>query len=119
VFWKLSGTKIPELTTTHEVDALLDRDLAIVFKHSHSCTISWAAHAEVSQFMAREPNVPIHLVSVRRQREVSRHIANRCGIEHASPQILVIRRGGVVAHASHDEITAEFLSDAVGASLKI
>jgi bacillithiol system protein YtxJ len=113
VFWKLSEAKIPEITETHEFDALLDQDLAVVFKHSHSCTISWLAHAKVSNFMSRQPEVSIHLVSVRRQREVSRHIAHRCGVEHASPQILVIRRGTVVAHASHGEITAEFLAEAV------
>lgn len=113
MFWKSSEYQIPEIATTSDCDALFEGDLAVIFKHSHSCAISWAAHAEVSQFMNRQPDVPVHLVSVRRQREISRHIATRSGVQHASPQVLVIRRGAVVADASHHEITANFLSQAI------
>ncbi|MGH9655768.1 MAG: bacillithiol system redox-active protein YtxJ [Bryobacteraceae bacterium] len=113
MFGQSAASKIPELGATHDVDALFERDLAIVFKHSSACAISWLAHAKVSQFVNWQPQVPVYLVRVRKQREISRHIAERSGVEHASPQVIVIRRGKVVADASHEAITAEFLAEAV------
>lgn len=116
MFSPSAQTEIPEIGTPHDFDALLDHDLAIVFKHSSTCGISWLAHAEVSEFLKRQPQAPVYLIPVRKRREVARHAADRSGIEHASPQILIIRRGRVVADASHDAITAEFLAEAVAGS---
>ncbi|MGH9584267.1 MAG: bacillithiol system redox-active protein YtxJ [Bryobacteraceae bacterium] len=116
MFWKVSGLKIPEIGAADDFDALFEGDLAIVFKHSSTCAISWTAHGEVSEFLERQPQAPVYLVPVRERREISRHVAERSGVEHASPQILVIRRGRVVADASHEAITAEFLAEAVRAS---
>lgn len=107
--------EIPEVGTPHDFDALFQNELAIVFKHSATCSISWIAHAQVSEFLKRQPQAPVYLIPVRKRREVARHAAERSGIEHASPQILVIRRGKVVADASHEAITAEFLAQAAGA----
>ncbi|MGH9610372.1 MAG: bacillithiol system redox-active protein YtxJ [Bryobacteraceae bacterium] len=113
MFWQSTAVKIPELGAAYDFDALLEKDLAVVFKHSSSCAVSWLAHARVSQFLDRQPQVPVYLVPVRKRREISRHIAERCGVEHESPQVIVIRRGKVVADASHEAITAEFLAEAV------
>src|SRR5579875_3258690 len=107
-FWARSSTEtIPELNSTQECDALFTHDLTIVFKHSPTCPISLFAHREVMRFRTAQPDARIYLVSVRRRRDVARHIAERTGIRHESPQIVVLRRGTVIAAASHDEITAE------------
>jgi bacillithiol system protein YtxJ len=67
------------------------------------------AHRQVSQFRQAEPKVPVYLISVRQRRDLARHIAERTGVRHESPQVLVIRDGQVAASASHDRVTAEFL----------
>ena len=108
-----SGTGIPELNSTLEYDSLLAQDLAIVFKHSPTCPISLFAHHQVMRFRMEQPHAPVYLVSVRRRRDVARHIAERTGVRHESPQILVLRSGTVIGAASHDEITAELLSSLV------
>ena len=108
--WSRSSQEIPELATTQEFDALAGKELAIVFKHSPTCPVSLYAHQEVTRFCADQPGVPVYLVSVRRRREVSRHIADQTGITHESPQILVFRKGRVIAAASHEEITADSLT---------
>lgn len=99
-----------EVKTPEECDALLSHDLAILFKHSPSCSVSWMAHRQVSKFQAVRPEVPVYLVSVRQRRDLARLIAERTGIRHESPQIIVIRDGRVAGTASHGEVTAEFLS---------
>jgi len=68
------------------------------------------AHREVLQYRSAQPDVPIYLISVRRRRDVSRHIAEQTGIPHESPQVIVLRKGEVVGAGSHDDITAETLS---------
>ncbi len=108
--WSRSSQSIPELATTQEFDALGEHELIVVFKHSPTCPVSLYAHQEVSRFCADQPEVPVYLVSVRRRREVARHIAERTGITHESPQVLVFRRGQLIAAASHDDITADSLS---------
>lgn len=108
--WSRSSPSIPELATTQEFDALAEQELTVVFKHSPTCPVSLYAHQEVSRFCANQPDVPVYLVSVRRRREVSRHIADRTGVTHESPQILVFRRGRVIAAASHDDISADSLA---------
>lgn len=104
-----SEPEIPELKSTQECDALLGQELAIFFKHSPTCPISLFAHREVMRFRTARPDAPVYLVSVRRQREIARHIAERTGIRHESPQVVVVRGGNVIGSASHDEITADLL----------
>jgi bacillithiol system protein YtxJ len=65
---------------------------------------------EVEAFLRRHPHVPAYLVDVRAHRPVSQQIAVRSGVEHESPQIIVLQRGAVVWNASHDDITAEALA---------
>lgn len=113
--WYRPSPGIPELTTTEECDALLAQDLTILFKHSHTCPVSLFAHREVIRFCAVQPEAPVYLVSVRRRRELSTHIAERTGVRHESPQVVVLRRGSVVGAASHEEITAELLASLAGA----
>ncbi len=108
--WARSSQSLPELATIQDFDALQEQELTVVFKHSPTCPVSLYAHREVSQFCADQPDVPVYLVSVRRSRDVARHIADRTGVRHESPQILVLRRGQVVAAASHDDISVESLT---------
>ena len=111
--WSRSKEAMPELATTEECDALFKKDFAIFFKHSPTCPVSLYAHREVSRFCEDQPDVPVYLVSVRKRRDVARHLADRTGVRHESPQILVVRNGDVVAAASHDEISVELLQSFV------
>ncbi len=111
--WSRSRASIPEVSTTEEWETIRAQDLTIVFKHSPTCPVSIFAHREVMRFWNAQPQAPVYLVSVRRRRDVARHIAERTGVRHESPQILVLRRGNLVGAASHNEITAELLTSLV------
>jgi bacillithiol system protein YtxJ len=108
--WSMSTQAVPELDSVEECASVMNAELVVLFKHSPTCPVSWMAHREVMQYRAAQPQIPIYLVSVRRRREVSRHIAEQTGIQHESPQLIVLRRGEVIATASHDDITAETIS---------
>lgn len=46
-------------------------------------------------------------------RELSAEIENRLGVDHQSPQVIVLRNGQVVWNASHFKITADAVAEAV------
>ncbi len=94
---------------------LAEQDLVVVFKHSTTCPVSYAADREMNGFMARHPEVPVQKVLVREQRELSKQIAEWTGVRHESPQIIVLRKGAVIADASHGDVTEDYLAELLAA----
>jgi bacillithiol system protein YtxJ len=100
---------MPEVQSVTECAELLKRHFVILFKHSPSCPVSWMAHREVTRFLAGHPDAPVYLISVRQHRDASQLVAQSTGVQHESPQVLVLRKGKVIGSASHDDISAEWL----------
>lgn len=90
----------------------------IVFKHSSRCPRSARAYQEWQSFL-RSPEaqrVTPAMVWVIEQRMASLAIARRLGVPHASPQVLLIRNGRAIWHASHEAITDAALRAVVRAA---
>lgn len=101
---------LSELGADSDFDSLLKQDLVVLFKHSHACPVSWAAHSQVTRFLAHHPDVSVYLIPVIKERAFSRRVAAAIDVEHESPQVIVLRRGVVTEVASHGDITeAELL----------
>jgi bacillithiol system protein YtxJ len=96
---------IQQLRADANVDALLGEEFVLIFKHSTSCPVSWAAHAQVTRFLKENPNAHVKLVRVIQERALSQKIAAATGVRHESPQIIALRAGKVLATASHGSIT--------------
>ena len=107
------GPGIPELDSPEEFDRVVGLDPVVIFKHSPTCVTSMSAHRQIMRFQKERPEVPVYLISVRRRRNVAQHAAQRLGVEHESPQVLVLARGKLLASASHDGVTSEFLADSL------
>jgi bacillithiol system protein YtxJ len=73
----------------------------VLFQHDPWCGISTDAHKAVATLPW-----PVAFVDVARQPALSRAIADRTGVRHESPQVLVLRDGLAVWSASHRAITA-------------
>ena len=86
----------------------------LLLKHSLTCGTSAHAHQEVEDFLA-EPGLPADacVVHVQTGRAISGAIAERFGIRHESPQLLLISHGQVVWHASHRRITRREIAAAL------
>ena len=80
----------------------------IIFKHSTTCPISAAAYKQMSRVGAQ-----ISLVVVQSARDVSNEVASRTGVRHESPQVMVLKNGEVVWSASHFDIQADVVEQAV------
>ncbi len=107
-------TNVPEdAGRLPDLAQLRKQDLAVIFKHSPTCPVSWAAEKQIKKFHASNPSVPVHTILVKQDRELSRQIAEFTGIRHESPQVIVLRHGTPVWNASHQDVTADFLARAI------
>jgi len=84
----------------------------VLFKHSTTCPISSRANRQMSR-LDRAVSPEIALVVVQSARAVSQGVAERTGVRHESPQVIVLRHGKAVWTASHYDITAEAVEGAV------
>lgn len=105
------GNNFIQINGTADFEQLLARSMdapVILFKHSSTCPISSAAYQQMSRVAG-----DISLVVVQRARDVSKEIEERTGIRHQSPQTIVLRNGQAVWSASHFNITADAVEQAV------
>lgn len=98
------------LTDPAQLDAVDEASAeraVLLFKHSTRCSISSAAldRLERAWTAADDAAHPSCLLDLLRHRDISNAIAGRYAVEHASPQVLVIRNGRCIHHASHFDIT--------------
>jgi bacillithiol system protein YtxJ len=75
----------------------------LIFKHSTSCSISATAlnRMERSWKTDEVPHLKTYYLDLLSYRGLSREVANKFGIVHESPQLLLIEKGKCVYHASH------------------
>ena len=105
-----------ELTTVDDWLGVLASERAVLYKHSPICGLSLRADPQVERFEAERPDVPVYRVNVIRRRKVSNRIEHDLGIRHESPQVIVLSSGVPQWHASHREVTAEAILEAIGSS---
>lgn len=82
----------------------------LVFKHSNSCPISSRAYREMEQLEG------VNLLEVQSARELARELATITGVEHETPQVIVLRDGKAVWNASHYDVKASVVSEALQAN---
>ena len=100
------------IVTDADLDLLLAAPLAVLYKHSPICPTSDAAYEEMLAFR-RHRAVPVYMVDVIHHRPLSRALAERIGVRHASPQAIILRDGVAAWHRSHYEIRAEAMARVV------
>ena len=84
--------------------------MAVIYKHSPFCPTSRRAMGEVLSFAQLKPEIPVYMVDVIRDRDLSQQLAGDLSIQHESPQAIVLREGVPVVHGSHYDVTAAQLA---------
>jgi len=88
----------------------------LVYKHSTRCGVSLDAQDEIHAFAARHPDLDIWQLEVPRQRRLADELADRLGVPHQSPQVILLRGGAPVWHTSHQRITRAALAAQLAAA---
>jgi bacillithiol system protein YtxJ len=86
-----------------------------VFKHSTSCPISAEAYRNVARYVAgAAPEDPqVWLVKVIEDRPVSNKLAESLGVQHKSPQLILVHNRAALWSASHHGIYEKRIRETV------
>lgn len=90
-----------EKLTPDGLEAALEAERAVIYKHSSRCAICSFARWQVERFADEHRDVRVFLLDVLGARDLSDRVAERLGVEHESPQAIVVRDGRAVWAASH------------------
>ena len=116
MFKKLFGSKEPKeekvlpwipLTTLEQILAISEKSKTktqLIFKHSTRCGISRMVINQFSELYDVDSNADLYYLDLLNYREVSNEVGYQFQVLHQSPQLLVIKNGVAVAHASHGGI---------------
>ncbi len=100
-----------KIATEADVASALAEPLAVVYKHSPICPTSGIAYEEIRSLRRLQQDVPVYLIDVIQARPLSRYIAERVGVVHASPQAIILRAGVPAWHGSHFDLRADIIAE--------
>jgi monothiol bacilliredoxin len=115
MFWNKPKEKEVEvewfqLTSIDQLDKIIEESNekgVLIYKHSTRCGVSSMAMDRLirSWDVEYSDNVKAYFLDLIAFREVSNEVANRFGIYHQSPQVLLIKNGNAIYEASHMAIS--------------
>lgn len=104
-----------KLEYIHQLDDLVDASFSVpqlIFKHSARCSVSLFVLKEFkAQYGFSESDFTAHFLDLLKHRSISNAIEKQFEVVHQSPQLLVIKNGKAIAHASHENINNLILVD--------
>ncbi|MDF7814365.1 bacillithiol system redox-active protein YtxJ [Hymenobacter sp. YC55] len=88
----------------------------LIFKHSTTCSISAAAKGKMERQWAEAglDDTKLYYLDLLRFRPISTEIAQKFGVQHESPQLLLIQDGECRYSASHMGIRLSEVKNVVG-----
>ncbi len=105
-----------DLSDMDQLDGLFNtsqqRNVAI-FKHSTRCGVSRVVKNDIAKNWDASVEIEFHYLDLLAHRDISNAIADRTGILHESPQLIVLRNGMVKYHASHHSIGLASMNEAL------
>ncbi len=101
------------LSQLKQLDELVEQSKTmpvVIFKHSTTCGISKMALRNFERnYELTDDQVKLYYLDLKAYRDVSDEVGYRFQVQHQSPQMIVIKNGVAVSHASHHSIQAEEL----------
>lgn len=105
------------LKSVDQIDDLLKASFekpVAIFKHSTTCGISAGAKFRMEQEWNLDPEkVDIYYLDLLRYRSVSNAVADKTGVWHQSPQVILLKDGQAIFDTSHMAISVGRLSKAL------
>lgn len=85
----------------------------LIFKHSTRCSISSTALSRLERNWSDSVGIKPYYLDLISYRPVSGEVAESFGVDHQSPQVLLIQNGECIYDASHFEISFDDLKQQV------
>lgn len=109
--------EIPWIQLDHldQLEDIKERSKAVpvvLFKHSTTCGISRMVLKQFERdFKVEDTQGEFYFLDLRSYRNISQAIAHQFDVVHESPQLLIIKNGQAVYHASHGQISAQDVAE--------
>ena len=109
-FLSTNSNAVPwkELKTISDLEQALERSYEVpvaLFKHSISCGISAMVKSQLeAEWDLEGQEIEIYYLDLINHRDVSNLIADKLGVWHQSPQVILVKDGQAVYNASHQAI---------------
>jgi bacillithiol system protein YtxJ len=110
---KISWNELTDLGQLNEIIALSNEKPVAIFKHSTRCSVSRMALKQFENEFNSSDKVTPYFLDLIEYRAISNEIANRFGVTHQSPQLILIKEGKAIYNVSHSDIDAEELGKRV------
>lgn len=98
------------LNNSSQIDSIIElshEKPQIIFKHSTSCSISAISKSRLDNSKGLLDNADVYYLDLLSHRSVSNDVAEKLGVYHESPQVIVINSGEVSYDESHLDISVE------------
>lgn len=110
---KMDWNLLTDLGQLNEIMSLSNESPVAIFKHSTRCSVSRMALKQFENEFDSSDKVTPYFLDLIAYRDVSNEIANRFGVQHQSPQLILIKEGKAIYNASHSDIDANVLKTIV------
>ncbi len=105
-----------QLAKPEQLQELFDmpsNEAIVIFKHSTRCSISRMAKDRIEREWNESIDLPFYYLDLLQYREISNSIAEQTGVEHQSPQIIVLKGGKSVFTTSHGQISLKAILESI------
>jgi bacillithiol system protein YtxJ len=103
---KMDWEPLNHIDQLNEIAAASNDKPVAIFKHSTRCSISRMALKQFENEFDFPEKVTPYFLDLITFREISNDIASRFGVQHQSPQLILIKNGKAVYNVSHSDIDA-------------
>lgn len=105
----------PKLENIDQLNTIIEASFLkpqLIFKHSTRCSVSrFVLNEFKSGYGFSEVDFTAYFLDLLSYREISNAVAHQFDVVHQSPQLLIIKNGKPVAHASHENVNKIILTD--------
>ena len=103
----LPWQQLTQISQLQSIKHASNEKLQVIFKHSTRCGIS---RSVINRFVTDynlDTNADLYYLDLLNYRDVSNEVGHFFQVIHQSPQLILVKNGNVVHHASHHEILAD------------
>lgn len=110
---KMNWLSLANSDQLEDIAQLSNEKQVLIFKHSTRCSISRMALKQFENEFDLSDKIVPYFLDLLEFRSISNEIAERFGVVHQSPQLIVIQNGKAIYNVSHSDIDAADLQQLV------
>ncbi len=106
-----------EVLSVEHIDEIFEsssNQQIVIYKHSNQCGTSFFAKKNIEIIDKSDfENAGFYIIDVIRQRPLSNYLAEKVGVRHESPQLIILKDKIVTWHGSHHQVSSNNLLSAL------